>query len=100
MEFSLSRCANPKCKRAPHSYVYLLSNKLSLAIRRHIQLYYAVRDPDWLCHFYIIISNFLSHFRVGLFVKIGAVVLGHVGCPSKAHALIQYVSVAVTVIWI
>lgn len=42
MEFVLSRCANPKCKKPPYTYVHQLSNKLTQAIRKNIQLYYAV----------------------------------------------------------
>jgi len=80
MEFSLSRCGNPKCKRAPHSYVHLLLNKLLLAIRRHIQLYYAVKYLYRLCHFFILIIKFISLFQ-------GWLVCEDRGCATRTRRL-------------
>ncbi|KZS08622.1 DNA polymerase [Daphnia magna] len=41
VEFALSRCGNSNCKKIPFTAEKQLVNRLTLAIRKHIQLYYA-----------------------------------------------------------
>ncbi|XP_035693536.1 DNA polymerase alpha catalytic subunit-like [Branchiostoma floridae] len=39
-EFTLSQCANSQCDLAPTQYLTMLKNKLTLATRRHVKMYY------------------------------------------------------------
>ncbi|EFX79893.1 hypothetical protein DAPPUDRAFT_304346 [Daphnia pulex] len=41
IEFALSRCGNPNCKKTPFSAEKFLVNRLTHTVRKHIQLYYA-----------------------------------------------------------
>lgn len=42
----MSRCGNPNCQKQPLSAEKYLVNRLTLAIRKHIQQYYAVISVD------------------------------------------------------
>ena len=97
MEFALSRCINPNCKKAPYSYTHILSNKLTLTIRKHIQLYYAVSRNESR----VFVSLKLRLFcRDGWFARIRAALRGLDACRSSWLAPIPPASLAKTATWV
>lgn len=73
MEFALLRCGNPNCKNPPFTSEKFLVNRLTLAIRKNIQQYYAVGLVKTTTMNLLTKVFNLNTLRDGLFVRIEAV---------------------------